>query len=84
MDAEQFSYVPVSATEKGQSEFLVKSHSQVNFHMFIAKQHIVNTCYEKKTIINHGLQIRVIKATRWRIACADLVIISTYFYINLN
>ena len=47
------------------------------------KKYIVGTCYKKKTIINYGLQIHVINATRWRIACAVLVMISTYFYIIL-
>ena len=39
---------------------------------------------EKKTIINYGLHIQVIKATRRIKACALLVVIPTLFYIILN
>ena len=46
-------------------------------------KHIVDT-FKKKTVINHGLQKHVIKATRWRIACAVLVMFSIYFYFILN
>ena len=34
---------------------------------------------QEKTIINHIILIHVIKATRWRIVCAVLVIIPTHF-----
>ena len=40
--------------------------------------------YYKNIFLINGLQIHVIKAPRWRITCAVLIIISAYFHIILN